>query len=796
MKKLIFLFAFLLVGVAAAAPSVVSTTETSATVEGLDCGSKYRFDIRKYNADGSLSSTTSSVDAQTKSCPDTQPLSAPQNLAATGPTPTSISVSWSASTDDIGVTGYDLYRNGVKIDSTSATSYTFDGLSCGTSYVLAVEAHDAAGKQSAASTITASTAACPPPSCPTGEYSAQYYGNMTLSGTPVVQRCESTINHDWGTGGPATGVSIDRFSARWTGSSTFAAGTYQFTATADDGIRVWVDGVPLIDSWKDQAPTTYKAARILTAGEHTMKVEYYENGGGAVAKVSWQLDQPSCSTGQFSAQYYANMTLSSTPVLQRCEAAINHNWGSGSPATSVPADRFSTRWTGTHSFAAGTYEFTATADDGIRVWVDGVPLIDSWRDQGPTTYQAARILTAGEHIVKVEYYENGGGAVARVSWQVSQPTPPPPPPPPSPSGVVIQPGQSWNTAYQQAQCGDVIRLAAGTHPSQTIVEEAGLNACANPVTFQPVDGAQVTVNSHVYLGSCRGCYSTNAPSHLVFRGFAYTEGFDMWGDARDILVDRINGGGFFIQGVDGVTVRNSDLGPCNSSPPGFCSRIFINDGRGVEPTATRNVLFENNVIHDFRINASGDHWECIFSTGGTNVTIRGNHFYNCDTYAIATGARSWSVYDNWVIENNWFGRTCCFGTSDRSSAIVMGGPVPVASMLIRFNSFGPGQSVVTEGGTVGPNVRVLGNILGAKTCVPGISYSYNLTLVGACSSTDRTVAALPYVNLSVLSDGNYHVIPGSAAEGFVTAGSADANLAVDKDGDARGLVKDAGSDER
>jgi chitodextrinase len=799
-KKLIFLFAFLLVGVAAAAPSVVSTTETSATVEGLDCGSKYRFDIRKYNADGSLSSTTSSVDAQTKNCPDTQPPSAPQNLAATGATRTSISVSWGASTDDVGVTGYDLYRNGAKVDSTSATSYTFDGLSCGTSYTLAVEARDATGKRSAASAISASTAACPPPSCPTGEYSTQYFGNTTLSGNAVMQRCETAINHDWGTGSPGTSVPTNQFSTRWTGTHSFSAGTYQFTATADDGIRVWVDGVPLIDSWKDQAPTTYQAARILTAGEHVVKVEYYENGGGAVAKVSWRLDQPpppSCSTGQFSALYYANMTLSSTPVLQRCEAAINHNWGSGSPATSVPADRFSSRWTGTFSFSAGTYEFAATADDGIRVWIDGVPLIDSWKDQAPTTYQAARILTAGEHVVKVEYYENGGGAVARVSWQPTQlPAPPPPPPPSSPSGVVIQPGQSWNAAYQQAHCGDTIRLAAGTHPTQTITENASLSTCAEPVTFQPVDGAQVTVNDHVHLGSCRGCYSTDAPSHLVFRGFAYTVGFGIWGDASDILLDKLDGGGFFIQGVNGVTVRESDFGPCNSSPPGFCSRAFVNDDRGNDPTATRNVLLERNVFHDFRINVSGDHWECMFTTGGTNVTIRGNHFYNCETYAIATGARPYSDYENWMIENNWFGRTCCFGTSDRSSSIVMGGSVPVSDMLIRFNSFAPGQAVVTEGGTVGANVRVLGNILGAKTCVPGISYSYNLTLVGACSSTDRTVAVLPYVNLSIRGDGDYHLIPGSAAESFVTAGSVDANLAVDKDGDARGLVKDAGSDER
>jgi PASTA domain len=115
LKKLVFLFALLLVGIASAAPSVVSTTETSATVEGLECGSKYRLEIRTYTASGELSSTADSVEAQTKSCPDTQPPphpqpssdtpppSAPQDFAPIGQTQTSISVPVSESTDTVGV---------------------------------------------------------------------------------------------------------------------------------------------------------------------------------------------------------------------------------------------------------------------------------------------------------------------------------------------------------------------------------------------------------------------------------------------------------------------------------------------------------------------------------------------------------------------------------------------------------------------------------------------------------------------------------------------------------------------
>ena len=126
------------------------------------------------------------------------------------------------------------------------------------------------------------------PTCSAGQFEAKYFNNMTLSGTPVVDQCESAIDHDWGTGSPAPGVNADGFSASWDGSFTFAAGTYTFSATADDGIRVYVDGTKVIDGWKDQSATTYTAPLTLTAGTHAVRVEYYDDTVDAVAKVSWQ----------------------------------------------------------------------------------------------------------------------------------------------------------------------------------------------------------------------------------------------------------------------------------------------------------------------------------------------------------------------------------------------------------------------------------------------------------------------------------------------------------------------------
>jgi len=135
-----------------------------------------------------------------------------------------------------------------------------------------------------------------------------------------------------------------------------------------------------------------------------------------------------CNKGEFLAQYRNELkTFSTQPVLTRCEPAINNDWGTGSPGAGVSADSFTSRWVGTFDFEASGYAFTATSDDGIRLWVDGQLLIDQWKDQAAATYKATKAMTAGEHEVKVEYYENAGLAVAKVSWaKVASPEPSPP----------------------------------------------------------------------------------------------------------------------------------------------------------------------------------------------------------------------------------------------------------------------------------------------------------------------------------------------------------------------------------
>ena len=91
---------------------------------------------------------------------DTQAPTAPTGVAASGGTQSSMQVAWNASTDNVGVTGYEVSVNGTVAGTTAATSYTVSSLACGTSYTFAVDAYDAAGNRSSKTSTTGTTTAC------------------------------------------------------------------------------------------------------------------------------------------------------------------------------------------------------------------------------------------------------------------------------------------------------------------------------------------------------------------------------------------------------------------------------------------------------------------------------------------------------------------------------------------------------------------------------------------------------------------------------------------------------------
>lgn len=271
-------------------------------------------------------------------------------------------------------------------------------------------------------TATATNTATPQPTALLfTDWRADYWANPDLSGPPALTRNDVAVSFDWALASPGAGLPADNFSARWSRSLNFDAGLYRFIFQVDDGVRFYIDDQLVLDEWRDGSFRTQTVERSLTQGIHTLRVDYYERTGKATIRFAWERQE--IITG-WKGEYYPNPDLLGVPVLVRDDAAIDFQWGINAPAPLLPADGFSVRWSRDVAFENGSYRFFLRADDGIRLWIDGVMVLDEWHDSTVTTYSADVDLGAGAHRLRVEYYENTLGARAEFWWQsIARPTP-------------------------------------------------------------------------------------------------------------------------------------------------------------------------------------------------------------------------------------------------------------------------------------------------------------------------------------------------------------------------------------
>ncbi|MGD1093054.1 MAG: Ig-like domain repeat protein [Bryobacteraceae bacterium] len=125
---------------------------------------------------------------------------------------------------------------------------------------------------------------------------------------------------------------------------------------------------------------------------------------------------PSPANNAFIGCYFNNINLSGNPAFVRTDSQISFDWGNGSPASSLTPANFSVRWQGNFAFNAGTYAFSAVTSDGMRVYIDGNLLLSEWQNQPPSMYSFSTTLTAGSHLVVVEYYDQSDNATAMLWW--------------------------------------------------------------------------------------------------------------------------------------------------------------------------------------------------------------------------------------------------------------------------------------------------------------------------------------------------------------------------------------------
>jgi uncharacterized protein YgiM (DUF1202 family) len=277
-------------------------------------------------------------------------------------------------------------------------------------------------------------------------WNGEFYNNTILQGPAALTRQDTSIAFDWGNGSPGIGVTADNFSARWGTDPYFQGGTYRFWALADDKVRIYVDynTAPIIDTFTSPAVAQVVAADLaISAGVHHVQVDYQEASGNAYVFVTWANlatnptgpnfppltnSNPFPASGPWTAQYFSNTGFAGSPTLIQTETSPSHNWGTGSPVASIPADNFSARWTSIQTLPAGNYQLSVKVDDGVRITIDGVIYINEFHSATGQTYTANVTLAAGQHSFLIEYYEAGGVAFLNFSfvpYTAPQPTLPP-----------------------------------------------------------------------------------------------------------------------------------------------------------------------------------------------------------------------------------------------------------------------------------------------------------------------------------------------------------------------------------
>jgi len=264
----------------------------------------------------------------------------------------------------------------------------------------------------------------------TPSFTAQYYNNTSCTGSPVTSNSVDSINFDWGTGSPTPGVNVDNFCIQYTNSNVNFpySDWYTFFITADDGFRLYWDGTLILDKWVTQAPTQYSVSLPATAGTHSITFNYFEAGGGAVARLDWIRGRGMIGT------YYDSVIAKTgnptyAPVVQRPDSLIQFDWDSYSPldtregTSRIYEDTFSALWKDNVYIPSCRWvTFSTRSDDGVFVKIthpstgSDQTLIDHWDDHGPANDSSPIWLCPGTYPIEARYYENGGGAVINIGW--------------------------------------------------------------------------------------------------------------------------------------------------------------------------------------------------------------------------------------------------------------------------------------------------------------------------------------------------------------------------------------------
>ena len=232
--------------------------------------------------------------------------------------------------------------------------------------------------------------------------SGAYHNNIDFTGT-VVNRLDPTVDFNWGTGVPIAGIGGDTFSVRWTGYVVPRyTQEYTFHTTTDDGVRLWVDNMttPIIDRWINQSPTTWTGTINLIAGTpYQIRMDFYENGGGAVAQLRWSSPSQALEIVPMGRLYTAAPTLPSAPAnLQLTPVStsqIDLSWGDMSGNEAGFRIERSTDGTNFTTIATRGSGVTSFSDTGLAKGTRYHYRVRAANPAGESAFVQANTLTLG-----------------------------------------------------------------------------------------------------------------------------------------------------------------------------------------------------------------------------------------------------------------------------------------------------------------------------------------------------------------------------------------------------------------
>jgi chitodextrinase len=218
---------------------VATTASTSYTDANLSAATSHTYTVAAVGADGNVSAVSSPLTASTTAAGDFTPPTVPGLMSATGETASSVTLSWNASTDEVAVAGYRIYRNGTQVGTAgaTATTYTDTGLTPSTTYTYTVKAFDPAGNLSNPALVTATTGGSSgggttPPTVPTGLSSTgQTSTSISLSWTASTDSSSPVAGYDIYRNGTKVGTST---STSFTDTGLSPSTSYSYTVDAYD----------------------------------------------------------------------------------------------------------------------------------------------------------------------------------------------------------------------------------------------------------------------------------------------------------------------------------------------------------------------------------------------------------------------------------------------------------------------------------------------------------------------------------------------------------------------------------